>query len=131
MKKKIVRRVLIVFAAILLLMVGMFVAMGAKMKRQVEAFDKTPVDLSKVQDGTYVGESETTLVKAQVQVQIKNGSIQEVRILKHECGRGTKANVIADDMVAQNTVEVDAISGATMSSEVLKDAVRKALREGL
>ena len=112
-------------------MVGMFFAMGAKMKKQLEAFDKTPVELSKVQDGVYTGSSNTELVKAEVQVTIQNGELKCIEILKHECGLGSKANVIVDHMVAQNTVEVDAISGATMSSEVLKDAVRNALREGL
>jgi uncharacterized protein with FMN-binding domain len=34
-------------------------------------------------------------------------------------------------MIKDNTVEVDAFSGATMSSEVIKDAVRDALRSGL
>lgn len=39
--------------------------------------------------------------------------------------------MIVSDMIKDNTVEVDAVSGATMSSEVIKDAVRDALRSGL
>ncbi len=38
---------------------------------------------------------------------------------------------IVNDMIKDNTVEVDAVSGATMSSEVIKDAARDALRSGL
>ncbi|SCX96366.1 FMN-binding protein [Butyrivibrio sp. INlla14] len=38
---------------------------------------------------------------------------------------------MAGNLVKGNTVEVDAVSGATMSSEVIKDAVRDALRSGL
>ena len=41
------------------------------------------------------------------------------------------AFAIVSDMIKDNTVEVDAVSGATMSSEVIKDAVRDALRSGL
>ena len=33
-------------------------------------------------------------------------------------------------MIEKDDVEVDAVSGATFSSEVIKDAVRNALRKG-
>ena len=39
--------------------------------------------------------------------------------------------IVAYLLEKDNTVEVDAVSGATMSSEVIKDAVRDALRSGL
>ncbi|MCR4865338.1 MAG: FMN-binding protein, partial [Lachnospiraceae bacterium] len=48
----------------------------------------------------------------------------------HECGKGKIANVIVEDMIEKDDVEVDAVSGATFSSEVIKDAVRNALRKG-
>lgn len=38
------------------------------------------------------------------------------------------ANAIVDNMVSKNDIEVDAVSGATLSSEVIKDVVRNALR---
>lgn len=105
-----------------------FLTMNVKMKKQVAAFDKTPVDISKVNNGTYEGNSNTDLVKVEVKVTVHEGTLEKVELVKHECGLGSKANVLADNMVAQNTVEVDAVSGATMSSEVIKDAVRNALR---
>jgi len=39
--------------------------------------------------------------------------------------------IVAYLLEKDNTVEVDAVSGATMSSKVIKDAVRDALRSGL
>ena len=95
---------------------------------ELKDFDQTPVDLSEVADGVYEGSSETTLVKASVRVTEKNGSIENIEILRHECGKGLPANNIVDDMVSQNEIDVDAVSGATVSSEVIKDAVRNALR---
>lgn len=71
------------------------------------------------------------MVKVTVSVSVKNGTIENVDILKHECGKGKPADAIALDIVTENSTEVDAVSGATMSSEVIKDAVRKALRKGL
>ena len=57
--------------------------------------------------------------------------IRDIEILKHECGKGRRANEIVNDMIEKNDIEVDAVSGATMSSEVIKAAVRDALRSGL
>ena len=61
---------------------------------------------------------------------VSNGDISDIEILRHECGKGKIANVIVEDMVEKDDVEVDAVSGATFSSEVIKDAVRSALRKG-
>ena len=81
-----------------------------------------------VADGVYDGHSETDLVKVEVKVSVSDGMIRNIEILKHECGKGLPANEIVKDMVRKNDVEVDSVSGATVSSEVIKDAVRNALR---
>ena len=112
------------FGLILILMLSVVI----KIYNEVDAFDKTPVNISEVEDGVYEGYSETTLVKVQVRVTVSNGKIDNIEILKHECGKGMPANVIVDEMAEKNTVDVDAVSGATVSSEVIKDAVRNALR---
>ena len=63
-------------------------------------------------------------------VSVSSVDISDIEILRHECGKGKIANVIVEDMVEKDDVEVDAVSGATFSSEVIKDAVRSALRKG-
>ena len=99
------------------------------MTGQVKAFDKSEIDIAQVADGVYDGHSETDLVKVDVRVTISSGKIRNVEILRHECGKGHPAEVIVDEMIRNNQIEVDAVTGATMSSEVIKDAVRNALRE--
>ena len=126
MKKKI--KYIIVF---LVFIISIFIIEIIRMNNQVKAFDKTPIDISQVADGVYNGHSETDLVKVEVKVTVEAGAIKDIEILKHECGKGRPANVIVDDMVKNNDVEVDGVSGATFSSEVIKDAVRDALRKGL
>ena len=101
------------------------------MKNQLREFDKNPIAIENVADGTYEASSETTLVKATVKVTVEGGKITNVDILRHECGLGGPAGEIVKDIRDANTVEVDAVSGATYSSEVIKDAVRKALRQGI
>ena len=126
MKKKI--KYLII---ILVFFISIFIIEIIRMNNQVKAFDKTPIDISQVADGVYNGHSETDLVKVEVKVTVEAGAIKDIEILKHECGKGRPANVIVNDMVKKNDVEVDGVSGATFSSEVIKDAVRDALRKGM
>ena len=101
-----------------------------RMNSQVKSFDRSEVDVSQVKDGIYEGRSETDMVKVDVKVTVSDGDISDIEIVGHECGKGKIANVIVDDMVEKDDVEVDAVSGATFSSEVIKDAVRSALRKG-
>ena len=89
------------------------------------------IDMTKVADGIYEGHSETDLVKADVRVTVSNGEIKDIEIVKHMCGKGKPAEAMTESMIRNNDVEVDAVSGATYSSKVIKDAVRNALRKGL
>ena len=63
-------------------------------------------------------------------VEIKKGEITNIDLLKHECGLGKPAEEMIPTMIQKNDVEVDAITNATYSSEVIKDAIRNALRNG-
>ena len=125
------KKFLIAVAAFIALFGTIFLVTVFKEYREVKALDKAPVPISSVADGVYEGSAETTLVKARVRVTVAGGRIDNVEILEHQCGKGKPANVIVDDMARNNYVDVDAVAGATISSEVIKAAVRDALRNGL
>lgn len=118
----------IVFAIII---ISAVIIVSNRMIGQVNAFDRSIIDVGQVSDGVYYGHSETDLVKVEVSVTVSSGKIQDIEILKHECGKGLPANEIVNDIIKNNDIEVDAVTGATTSSEVIKDAVRNALRSGL
>ena len=118
----------VVFAIIILSFIGIILG---KMKKQLEQIDTSTVDISQVADGIYMGESETELVKVAVNVTVKDGKIENIDIFKHECGKGKPAERIIESIIQKNNVEVDAVSGATVSSRVIQDAVRTALRKGM
>lgn len=128
--KKAVRILIVTAGVFALFLITICAVLVIKMNSQVKSFDKSAVDVSQVKDGVYEGHSETELVKVDVKVTVSNGDISDIEILRHECGKGKIANVIVEDMVEKDDVEVDAVSGATFSSEVIKDAVRSALRKG-
>lgn len=83
-----------------------------------------------VKDGHYIGEAKTLLIKAKVEVIILDEKITDIQILEHDHGLGKQAETIIKEMVKENTWDVDTISGATLSSEVIKHAVNQALQEG-
>ena len=89
---------------------------------EVKAFNRDVVNIGEVKDGVYEGCSETTLVNVQVRVTVSGGMIENIEILKHECGKGMSANVIVDEMVCRNDIEVDTVSGATVSRAYEREA---------
>ena len=128
--KRALKIMLVIPAVLALLIITMCAVIVIRMNSQVKSFDRSEIDVSQVKDGIYEGRSETDMVKVDVRVTVSNGDISDIEIVRHECGKGKIANVIVEDMIEKDDVEVDAVSGATFSSEVIKDAVRNALRKG-
>ena len=128
--KRALKILLVIPAVLALLIITMCAVIVIRMNSQVKRFDRSEIDVSQVKDGIYEGRSETDMVKVDVRVTVSNGDISDIEIVRHECGKGKIANVIVEDMIEKDDVEVDAVSGATFSSEVIKDAVRNALRKG-
>ena len=61
---------------------------------------------------------------------VKKERLESIEILRHENGKGKKAEAIVDDMVKNNDSEVELVSGATVSSICIRSAVRDALAQG-
>ena len=87
------------------------------------------VSMADARDGVYEGEADAGLVAVQVKVAVRDGAIDSIELLKHENGMGQKAEAILDEMKRADTWDVDAVSGATLSSETIKSAVSLALRK--
>lgn len=121
---------------IVVLVIGIGMGIGLsnlskEQNKQIEAMEFTNIDMKKIQDGTFTGVSETPLVKATVEVSVEDHKITDIVITRHDNGKGTAAEAIVLDMIAANTYDVDAVSGATTSSKVIKNAVYNALQEGI
>ena len=61
---------------------------------------------------------------------VKKERLKSIEILRHENGKGKKAEAIVGDMVKNNDSEVELVSGATVSSICIRSAVRNALAQG-
>lgn len=78
-------------------------------------------------DGVYVGEYDVNLIYAKVEVTVENGKITGITILEHKNEPGKSAEIVIDKIIKEQKINVDAVSGATNSSTVIKKAVEKAL----
>lgn len=118
----------LILSIIAVLFLGLAALVLFNLPKPVKASDAA-FNLTQMADGTYMGGCDNGLVKVRLEVVVENHTIAEVRLLKHDNGMGSAAEVITDTVV-QQSVEVDAISGATMSSKTILKAVETALSEG-
>ena len=120
----------IVLGVLILAAGGMFFKMTRDAEAGLAALKYESVDMNRVADGAYQGEADAGIVYAKVQVEVKDHAIERVQILEHRNGQGGAAESITGPMVAQNRYDVDAVSGATLSSQTIKSAVSVALKQG-
>ena len=98
-------------------------------QRNVESIVFENIELSDVEDGTYVGEYDAGYIYAKVEVMIEDGRIVSINLMEHRNERGKTAEVIVDNVVATQKIDVDAVSGATNSSNVIKKAIENAVKQ--
>ena len=80
------------------------------------------------QDGKYQTEAEGLHGPVKVATTITGGKISAVEVLVGAGEYQSKANdVIASEIIAAQSTDVDAVSGATVSSNAIMTAVKKAL----
>ena len=130
--KKIFRVFIVLIFFVLILVVSCTAMMNKEMeKAKNELMLVEDPDLSKVEDGTYKGKVETMLVQVELEVSVKNHKIISISIIKHDNGKGKPAEAIIDDIVKDNSTDVELIAGATMSSLVIRAAVIDAVNKGI
>ena len=129
MKKK---QTVIATVMIIVLLVAVFGAKRLISKinashRQLLAEKIPAIDLAKIKDGTYTGSYRTFLVAAEVKVTVKDHRITGIELLKHENGRGAAAERIPSKVIEAQSLVVDTVAGATISSKVILKAIENAL----
>ncbi|AKN31106.1 FMN-binding protein [Clostridium carboxidivorans P7] len=81
-------------------------------------------------DGTYTGVGNGFRPDLKVSVTVKNGKISDIQILSHNESRGyyeEPFNVVPKEIIETQSTKVDAVSGATRSSNGIMQAVENAL----
>ncbi len=128
-KKKVISFIILFLFLVGLIWGAVYLKKVADYKQAVKetAFDE--IDVANVSDGIYIGEYDVNFIYAKVEVTVEDGKIISINILEHRHERGKSAEIVIEKIMEEQKIDVDAISGATNSSTVIKKAVENALKE--
>lgn len=126
MRLKVKKGIQILITVVITLLVG-FVLMAFMLRPQV--LDIKDVDFNTITDGEYIGICQNKILLAVVKVHVKDHEISDVEILEHKDSYMEQAKQIADGVCSNQSLDVDAVSGATLTSSTVLKAIENALTE--
>ncbi len=148
MKTTVKRRGKISVWIVLLVILGVIAAgLGITMlafepgRREALNLTISPVDFKNLRNGTYVGEykgQKDSLRNTKVQVTVEAGAVTDIDVLEGALAKEKQTVEVRGGLSIQNlfervmdsqSLQVDAISGATISSKVHLKAVENALKQ--
>ena len=88
-----------------------------------------PIQKSSLMDGIYKGEARNGPVSVIAEVTIENQQITKIDLLKHSNWKGKPAEQILVRIIEEQSTNVDAVTGATMSSVTIMNAVEDAIKK--
>jgi uncharacterized protein with FMN-binding domain len=104
---------------------------GCAFTQKINKLTIDTVALNQVKDGTYEGSTEIFPVTASVRVTVSGGRITDIVMLSHGHGPNHGADAILPRVIAAQSLTVDAVTGSTYSSKVVRKAIETALKKGL
>lgn len=123
------KHIFIILGFLLLFFVGIIGFQFVKTIQRTASTKIEPISLETIADGTYEGESDFGLVQVGVEVQVERHKIKNIWIRKHQNGLGKAAEAIVFDMIEENRIDVDVVSGASVSSKAIQKACEQALKK--
>ena len=130
-EKKIISVIILLLLLIGLICGAVYLKNVADYKRAIGETTFDEIDIADVSDGIYIGEYDVNFIYAKVEVTVEDWEIVSINILEHRHERGKAAEKVIEKIIEEQKIDVDAVSGATNSSTVIKKAVENALKGGL
>lgn len=130
MKKSAEKKKRIVLAVICIVMIITALNTGGVFFGKLSSNVKAAVNIAALKDGKYTGSAEGFRGKIKTEVTIKNGKIVDIKILSASSETPSylkEAKAVIPKMIEKQTYDVDAVSGATYSSNGIKKSVKNAL----
>jgi len=125
--KKYKKRLLLACPLLLLISIGL--AIGINALHQANRLSVKELDRASLKDGDTLGEYTILPVSVKVQVTIKNHQIVDIDLLQHLNGLGKPAEAIIPMIIEQQSLKIDTVSNATISSKCILKAVETAVGE--
>ncbi|TEB14651.1 Electron transport complex subunit RsxG [Pelotomaculum sp. FP] len=124
-------RMLIIVLGIVVMVLGGALLFTAGERREGRNLLIAVMDFKDLNDGTYVGEYEGGRFKwraNEVQVTVSSGKVTDIELLKNTENRPAEfTNELFNRVMQSQSLQVDTISGATITSKAYLKAVENAL----
>lgn len=118
----------LMIVALILLMAGGYVINRKKLQlREAANLPYYKIELTEIEDGIYTGKTQTSFLHLELEIQIENHKIKDIKVLQNDGLDGEKARPIINEMIEQNKIVVPAIKGAERGSLVYISCVSTAL----
>jgi len=133
--------IILVIVAIIILGLGVGLLADAPGRKEALELTYSKINFNSFGDGTYIGEYQGTkshMRDTKVEVKIDDGTISDVKILKGAIDKNGEPVILSNNRsikdVFQNvtslrTLEVDVISGATITTKTHLKALEQALKK--
>lgn len=124
-----------IIALIIISVLGIGGAIGwsylSKEHNEAKNLPLNAVDFSKLNNGTYIGEYEGGMYKwrtNKVQVTVSSGKVIDIKILEHKENQKPEfTGKLYDNVIKAQSLQVDTISGSTLTSKAYLKGVENAL----
>lgn len=123
-------KIFLIVIAILFVLIGLTLAAALPGLTEVTDLDIESVDLTQIPDGSYTGSYDSYRWSTTVEVTILDHRITDIQPVKTQDGRDSLNEDLKEKVLSEQTVDVDAVSGATASSNAYLKAIENALKNG-
>ena len=102
---------------------------AAKVQTKLDLLTMTAIESGALRDGTYTGQSLGYVGDVTVAVTIRAGKITDVRVQHEEKIDQKATTIIPQRIIAQQSLKVDGITGATVTYDAIIDGALRAIRK--
>ena len=127
-RKKAVFLIVGILVGIIVIGIVLMSIVSANFEKKMDNMVIEEVNLDTVSDGEYEGQFSAFPISVQVRVKVMDHTIGEIKIVKHQNGQGQDADNITETVIKEQSLKVDAVSGATYSSKAILKAIEDAFK---
>lgn len=124
-------KIFLIVISIIIVLTGLTLAAALPGLKETAALDIKTVDLTQIPNGTYTGSYDSYRWSTTVKVTILDHRVTDIQSVKIQDGRDDLTNDLSEMVISEQTPDVDAISGATASSNAYLKAIENALKDGV
>lgn len=125
--------ILVVVVIVIVMGLGGALIFTSGERREAKNLPIAVMDFKQLNDGTYTGEYEGGMYKwraNKVQVAVSSGKVTDIKILEQKVNQSPEfTDTLYNKVIKSQSLQVDTISGATLTSKAYLKSVENALKK--